>query len=169
MKEIRDSDFSLSINYYQYSQYEVTMDMGFGPAGALTQDGLRVYGSPDNPNPSFGLICGDNFISSYKVGATLMMSLKLQFHNLEEKSSFLNKFGVGFTSFANIAADIQRAAILTNISGKVIILAYQSGGNPAELSKILNSTCGSAYCAASCGMDTIGDCGTAMNGLIKYA
>lgn len=77
MKEVKVGDFSLSINYYQYSQYEVAMDIGFGPAGALTQDWRQVYGPPDNPNPRFGLICWDNYISSYKVGATLIVSLKL--------------------------------------------------------------------------------------------
>jgi len=37
--------------------------MGYGPEGALTPDGQRAYGSADRPNPRFGLICGDKFIS----------------------------------------------------------------------------------------------------------
>lgn len=36
MKEIKDTEFSMSINYYQYVQSEITLDMGYGPAGALT-------------------------------------------------------------------------------------------------------------------------------------
>jgi hypothetical protein len=51
----------------------------------------------------------------------------------------------------------------------VEIMAYQSGGNPAELANILNSTCGSAYCAATCSMLNMNDCAGAVNGLIKYA
>ncbi len=49
------------------------------------------------------------------------------------------------------------------------ILAYQSGGNPAELAKILNSSCGSNYCAATCSMQRLTDCNSAVNGLLKYA
>ena len=44
MKLIKDTDYTLSINYYQTVQSELTMEMGYGPAGALTLEGLRVYG-----------------------------------------------------------------------------------------------------------------------------
>lgn len=30
MKVVNNCDFSLPISYYQYSQYEMAMDMGFG-------------------------------------------------------------------------------------------------------------------------------------------
>lgn len=169
MKEIKDTDYSMSINYYQYVQSELTMDMGYGPAGALTEDGLRVYGPVDNPNPRFGLICGDRFISSFKVGANLIFSLKLHFQSHSDKSQFEVKFGLKFGSFVNIALDIQAIAKTTNINGRVEIMAYQSGGNPADLAKLLNSTCGSAYCAASCSLTNMNDCIGAMNGLLKYA
>jgi hypothetical protein len=76
---------------------------------------------------------------------------------------------VSFGSFLSISADIQRTAAATNIMGNVEIMAYQSGGNPAELAKILNSTCGSSYCAASCSMQNMTSCTGAVNGLIKYA
>ena len=44
MKLIRDTDYTLTINYYQMVQLELTMEMGYGPAGALTLEGLRAYG-----------------------------------------------------------------------------------------------------------------------------
>lgn len=169
LKEAKDSDFAMSINYYQFVQSELTMESGYGPAGALTMDGLRVYGSVDAPNPRFGLICGNKFISSFKVGANLVFSLKLQFQSHYEKEAFGAKLGIGYGSFFSISTDIQNAAATTNIKGKVEIMAYQSGGNPAELAKILNSTCGSSYCAASCSMQNMNDCRGAINGLIKYA
>ncbi len=49
LKEIKDSETSMSINYYQFVQSEMTMEAGYGPAGALTPDGLRAYGPVDNP------------------------------------------------------------------------------------------------------------------------
>ncbi len=143
--------------------------MGFGPAGALTADGLRAYGSVDRPNPRFRLICGDMFISSFKVGAQLVLSMKLQFSSHTEKESFAAKFGVGYGSFVSISTDIQKVINQTNSSGSMTILAYQSGGNPAELAKILNSSCGSNYCAATCSMQRLTDCNSAVNGLLNYA
>jgi hypothetical protein len=169
MKYVKDTDYSMSINYYQFVQSEVTMEMGFGPAGALTQDGLRAYGPVDNPNPRFGLICGDLFVSSYKVGAQLLLTIKLQFNSHTEKESFSAKFGVNFGSFLSISTDIQKTISQTNSSGSMTILGYQSGGNPAELSKILNSSCGSSYCAGTCSMQKLSDCNAAVNGLLKYA
>ncbi len=85
LKEIKDSETSISINYYQFVQSEMTMETGYGPAGALTPDGLRAYGPVDNPNPRFGLICGDQFISSFKVGAHLLLSMKLKFNSHTER------------------------------------------------------------------------------------
>lgn len=169
LKEVKDTDFSLSVNYYQYVQSELTMEMGYGPAGALTMDGLRAYGSVDNPNPRFGLICGDKYISSFKVGANIIFSMKLKFMSHSEKEDFAVKLGVNLGSFLSISTEIERIAKATSISGKVEILAYQSGGNPAELAKILNSTCGSSYCAATCSTMNMGDCAGAINGLIRYA
>ena len=169
MKEIIDTDYSMSINYYQYVQSELSMEMGYGPAGALTEDGLRAYGSVDNPNPRFGLLCGDKYISSFKVGANLIYSYKLHFLSHSEKKEFDGKLGLKYGSFLKIAADIQAIAKSMNVNGRVEIMAYQSGGNPADLAKLLNSTCGSAYCAASCSLTNMNDCVGSMNGLLKYA
>lgn len=169
LKEIKDTEMAMSINYYQFVQSEMTMETGYGPAGVLTMDGMRAYGPVDNPNPRFGLICGDKFIGSFKVGANLLFSMKLQFQSYSDKSAFQMKLGAKFSSFLSISTDIQNIATTTRIYGKVEIMAYQSGGNPAELAKILNSTCGSSYCAATCDMLRMSDCMGAVNGLFKYA
>ena len=79
LKEIRDTTESMSINYYQLVQSQLTMEYGYGPAGALTEDGMRVYGSFQSPNPRFGLICGDRYINSFKVGASLIFSIRFVF------------------------------------------------------------------------------------------
>ena len=83
MKQIKDTQYSLSVNYYQFIESEITMESGYGPAGALTPDGLKVYGSGSKPNPRFGVICGDKFVSSFKTGASLVLSLSLRFNSHE--------------------------------------------------------------------------------------
>lgn len=150
-------------------QSEQTMEMGYGPAGALTQDGLKVYGSIDSPNPRFGLICGDRFISSYKLGASLIFSIKLHFHSHFERDTFKAKIGVKFGPFNIVSKEIQKIAESLNTSGEVKIMAFQSGGNPAELSKLMNGSCGDKYCAASCSLIRITDCDNSINALFNYA
>lgn len=71
------------------------------------------------------------FISSYKVGSQLLFSLKLQFSTHTEKDLFTTKLGVNFGSFGTVSTDIQRIINQTNTTGRMTILAYQSGGNPA--------------------------------------
>jgi len=75
MKSVQDTDYSLSVNYYQYIEAEVAMETGFGEAAVLTADGMRAY--QGGTNPDFGLICGDKFIDSYKAGATLVLGMKI--------------------------------------------------------------------------------------------
>ena len=88
MKEITDTDFTMTVNYYQYIQSELTMEYGYGAAAVLTAEGLRQYGSDANPNPNFGLNCGDKFVSSFKTGANLIFSIKLHFQSHTEKEQF---------------------------------------------------------------------------------
>jgi hypothetical protein len=143
--------------------------MGYGRAGALTVDGMRAYGSGDKPNPNFGLICGDMFINSFNVGAQLVLSIKLKFSSHERKKEFDLKLGSNYGSFASISNDIKRVVNQTKSTGSMTIIAYQNGGNPVELAKIFNSTCGSGFCAASCSMQKLTDCDSAINSLLKYA
>ena len=75
MKSVQDTDYSLSVNYYQYIEAEIAMETGFGEAAVLTADGMRAY--QGGTNSDFGLICGDKFIDSYKSGATLVLGMKI--------------------------------------------------------------------------------------------
>lgn len=54
------------------------------------------------------------------------------------------------------------------MSGRVDIMASQSGGNPKALEKMMNKSCGN-YCAATCTMKTMTDCSGAINSLFDYA
>ena len=78
MRSIQDTDFSLSMNYFQKIQAQVEMEIYYG-TDALSTTGSQIYQNGNNPD--FGLICGDKLISSYKTSALLMLSLKVQFHS----------------------------------------------------------------------------------------
>jgi hypothetical protein len=86
-----------------------------------------------------------------------------------EKEGFDLKFGANYASFASISIDIKKVVDQIQSTGSMTILAYQNGGNPVELAKFFNSTCGTGYCAASCSMLKLTDCDNAITGLLKYA
>lgn len=129
VKSAQDTDYSFSINYYSYIEAEIGMEVGFGSAAVLTADGMRAY--QDGKNPDFGLICGDQFIDSYKTGATLIMGLKVEFQSSTSKESFMFHMEGSFGSFGSVSTDLQKTAQKYSISGKVTIEAYQIGGNPS--------------------------------------
>ena len=54
------------------------------------------------------------------------------------------------------------------MSGRVDIMASQSGGDPRALEKMMNKSCGN-FCAATCTMKTMTDCSEAINTLFNYA
>lgn len=143
------------------------MEIGFGAAAVLTPDGMRAY--QDGTNPDFGLICGDQFIDSYKSGATLIMGLKVEFQSSASKQSFMFHSGTSFGSFGSVSIDLQNTAQKYSISGKVTIEAYQMGGNPSQLSKILNKDDKGNYYAAMCSLTDMVSCQKAVNGLLDYA
>ena len=82
------------------------------------------------------------FIDSYKSGATLVLGMKLEFHNHAEKEKFTIHAEASFGPFASVSSTIQRIAQQNSISGSVTIQGYQIGGNPPELAKILDQKCG---------------------------
>jgi hypothetical protein len=77
--------------------------------------------------------------------------------------------GASFGSFGSVSTDIQNVANAHGISGKVTIEAYQVGGNPSELAKILNKDEKGNYYAAMCSLTDMISCQKAVNGLLDYA
>ena len=51
----------------------------------LTEEGMRIYGEN---HTEFGLLCGDHYISSYKTGVLMIMSINLKFDSHVQKHKF---------------------------------------------------------------------------------
>jgi len=77
----------LNVTYNWFSKIE--SDVNFSVIGngtdALTENGLDIY---NNDYQNFGLKCGDNYVTSYKEGSLLLMSIVIEFKTTHDKNVF---------------------------------------------------------------------------------
>ena len=74
LRSIRNTNYSMSLNYYKDIRRTDTVNVT-----GLNADGTAVHTGMFKKR--FGLLCGDQYISSYETGGLLLMSLNLEFAN----------------------------------------------------------------------------------------
>ncbi|KAK9501773.1 hypothetical protein O3M35_012444 [Rhynocoris fuscipes] len=167
IRSVEDKDYSLSLNYLQYSVSNVAVQLGGYGEDALTDLGKAFY--KDGKNPYFGLICGDNYISSYQKGALLIMGLNIKFVSSIVKNEFIQTAGVTFGNIISATESIKTVASKYKIIGSIIIQAFQIGGDPSRLSKVLEKDTSGKYYILTCSLTAIDNCVKAASGLLDYA
>jgi hypothetical protein len=168
LRSIQDLDYSLSLNYSEFL-YDTVMDRLVGPGQkALTESGKEIYNDP-KINKYFGVLCGDDFISAYQQGASLLMGINIRFNSHFDKEQFNAHASASFGNLISASTTLQTMSQQYNLHGTVIIQAFQKGGNPAELSKILSKDTSNTYYALSCDLQHMDSCVKAANGLLTYA
>ncbi len=167
MRSVQNKDASMSLNYYQYAAGDVSINSsGFGKA-ALNKFGEAAY--QNGQNPYFGLVCGDNFIYSYKEGALIALGINIEFKSSSGKEQFKAIAGGSFADIFSASVDIQKIINQTKIAGSLSIQAFQAGGDPAQLAHILSKDPNGDYYATSCSLSAMTYCVKAANGLLDYA
>lgn len=167
MRSVVDTDYSFSLNYYQSVEADIPLTLNGYGKDLLTPIGQSVY--QNGTNPYFSLVCGDQLIDSYKTGAILMLAMNLQFSNHVEKEAFSMAIGGSYGGFGSASTKIQTTASQTKIAGTVSIRAFQVGGDPAQLSKILSADAQGVYYSVSCSIQNMSSCNGAISGLLNYA
>ncbi|KAK9501772.1 hypothetical protein O3M35_012443 [Rhynocoris fuscipes] len=167
IRSVQDKDYSLSLNYYEYLSNSVAVQLAGYAEEALTVTGKAFY--KNGTNPYFGLICGDTYISSYQQGALLIMGVNIKFISSNAKKEFTEKAGFSFGNIISASETIKNIASKYKIAGSVIIQAFQIGGEPSQLSKILRKDTSGKYYALTCSLIAIDDCIKAASGLLDYA
>jgi len=170
LRSVQDTPFSQSYSYYTISSSNVTVEFGSATGqGILTASGATIY--QNGTNSYFGLMCGDRIVDSYQSGAMLLMSLKFDFESsiTKEQFSAANK-----NVFANISPPITEVpSIIKTLSldaqmSQMSIVAYQAGGEPNELSKILNKDSSGNFYILSCNAQNLDNCAFAALGMVNY-
>ncbi len=167
LREIEEKTYTLSLNYYQYAHNTVSISVnGFG-LEALTESAKSFY--QDGKNPYFGIICGDYYISQYDQGALLLMNLSIELNSKYQKEQFKASSGGSFGDIFSASAKIETLAKSLKLTGSVSIQAFQIGGDPTQLGKILSKDTSGNYYILRCSIDNMASCKQAADGILDYA
>lgn len=167
MRQVSDKDYTLSLNYFSYSSGTVRVQTAIGQ-DALTDAGKQEY-SNNLTNPYFGVVCGDEIVTSYQQGALLAMALNIEFQSHMDKEQFQASASTGFGSIFTASATVESIASHYEMDGRVSLTAYQQGGEPGQLSKILSKDPSGNFYINSCSITNMTACRNAASGLLNYA
>ena len=157
MRSTKDTTTSLSMNYVQTVNNHVTF-----PVIGLTEIGQQIY---ENPTSNFDLLCGNNYVTAYDEGAMLLATLKVKFATAEEKTKFETHAKGGFGGMFSASIETQNIAKAYNLHGTVDVTAFQMGGDPGQLAKIL----GDGEAVTHCSITDMAMCNKAAENIVKYA
>ncbi|MFN8770466.1 MAG: hypothetical protein ACK5Z5_05625 [Neisseriaceae bacterium] len=162
LNNIKANDYSFSVSYYNKVSDWVNVDYSFNNSLILNQEGNAIYSNGNNP--MFRLICGDKLIGSYEEGAALIVSLKINFNDKLSKDTFKAKFGDGANGYTgNTIINMSKVATQNNLRGDIELSAYQIGGDPSQLSKVLHNS------IIKCNINDISACKAAASSIDAYA
>jgi hypothetical protein len=167
MRSMEELDYSLSLNYFSYAFNTISVDLAGYGLGILNSNGQSAYAN--GQNPYFGIICGDQYISSYDQGAMLIMGLNIELSSSSAKQEFNSAVKGAFGNIFSAATQVSSIASQLHIQGTVVMQAYQMGGEPSQLANILSKDINGDYYALSCSIQNMADCTNAANGLLNYA
>ncbi|ODN41825.1 hypothetical protein [Piscirickettsia litoralis] len=165
LHQVKEDNYSRSFSYSELINFPVSQ---INPAGystsLLNNFGRQVYSDPEN----FRLVCGDEIITQISTGASLYITMKMNFSSKEEKTQF-DAEAKGSYSLFNASAKMQEIIKKYNMSGSVALLAYQIGGDPSKLANIFSKSPSGGYYITSCNFKNLGNCTSAINGFLSYA
>jgi hypothetical protein len=167
LKDIEESDTSFSLNYGQYTVGDANIELTGGGTAALNEYGKNTY--KNGKNPKFINVCGDHIFTNFKQGAVLILSVLIQFADNSQKRTFQTHMGADLGNIFTVASNIKKIAGQSSMNPKVKILAYQKGGDPVQLVKILNKDASGHYYSATCSSGDMNDCINIADGLLNYA
>ncbi len=163
MNSIKGTLLSTSLNYAQTIQQNV----GYQILG-LNAYGRQIYQADLLHKPgalNFDLICGNDFVKQYSRGAMLIASLKIVFASLQDKERFESATKAGLGNLFSASEQVSNIASEYHLAGTVQVLAYQMGGDPGRLSKILSN----GKSITSCSLKDMKACQQVAQNIVDYA
>lgn len=124
MRFVQDKELTVSINYW--SGIAVTSNIKVDGSGL---DGLSDYGKDvyQKNFTNFGLMCGDNTVTSFKAGAKMMLGLVPEFRSPKDKKiyvDYVKKNNVTFPDIHNTTMEFNKTVSELGIDGTFQIVAY---------------------------------------------
>lgn len=168
LRQMQEKDYSLSLNYYEVASAEIKLEAaGYGTNGFLNDIGKAIYNN--GTNKYFGLVCGDQYVTSYQVGAVLALGININLESNYQKKQFISASGGSFGDIFSASTSIENIVQSLSLNGEITLNAFQIGGEPQYLSSILKTNSTGDYYSTSCNLQNMNDCVQAANGLLTYA
>eukprot|EP01059_Diplonema_ambulator_P019837 TRINITY_DN334_c0_g2_i1.p1 TRINITY_DN334_c0_g2~~TRINITY_DN334_c0_g2_i1.p1 ORF type:complete len:532 (+),score=203.75 TRINITY_DN334_c0_g2_i1:52-1596(+) len=167
LKAVQDKEYSLSLNYYQYTSASVSIQLNGTGLNGLTDFGAQMYAN--GTNPYFRVVCGDAYLTSYEEGALLMLSINVVMSCKEEVAEFRTAISAGLDDIVSATDAVTKITAQRSFSGRVEMSAFQAGGKPENLAGILSKDSSQQYYVLTCSFGNMADCQQAANGLLTYA
>jgi hypothetical protein len=161
IEKVQTTDNSLSLNYYVTAARTINQNYGYG-LDLLNPTGLYIY---QNNFDQFSLLCGDTLVSSYGVGAGLIVSAVMTFDSAYQSDNFTATVGFNIGPIVNISVSVPITSQEYGWSGTVEIAAFQIGGNPIDLTQVISPNSN----VVSCSFTNMSACGQTFNALNDYA
>lgn len=160
INETNSNNLAVSYNFVEKISRKVNIKYSLSKNKLLNEDGADAY--DDGKNPKFRLFCGDRLISSYSEGAFIIVNTQVVLDDKFQKQQFDANIGGNFAGFTELSAKIGTLSKSYKLQGKVIISAFQLGGDPSQLSRVMPST-------MTCEFDNLAKCNDLYStGLASY-
>lgn len=160
LSSVKDEDDALSLNYYASVSNEVTVEFEGVGRKALTPIGKKNY---RNNFKYFGLLCGDEYVISYRQGGIFIVSFNIKFSSRDGKKTVRAEVNGNYGSLEQILGRIQSICNEKGIYASIVIKAYQFGGEN-KLGKSI-----SAENIVKCDIKRIEKCQEAATKFLAYA
>lgn len=155
-----NSSTQMSFNFYAKSTHKVNFNYLYGPDNVLTAHGKSAY---KKALSDFINICGDKLITQYERGTALVMSIIIDFNSTQEKRDFEANIRGKVIGLFELSSQIRVAFKNTNVNGNIKIKAIQFGGDPSQLSKLIDDK------VKHCNLLQFDECIKVANTIIEYA
>jgi hypothetical protein len=111
--------------------------------------------------------CGDSFVDEVRKGGELFISIRVDFFSKQDQQEFSSKFSIS-GPIGEASAHLEQASSSYGQHAKVIISAYQIGGDVTHLSGIFGSPDG-IHTYTECSLGKFESCAQVLQSAIAYA
>ena len=137
IRALQNNTHSLHFTYLNTISTDAAFNFGdvFGE-DALNTTGLALFRQGVD---EFIAACGDTYVDQTRLGATLAVTIQVNFKTQLQKSQFEASFKGKIDSLSETYISLNRALQESGSSASIEILAFQMGGQPMYLNSVLGS------------------------------
>lgn len=128
----------------------------------LTADGKKYAEFRETKPEILRARCGDEFVKEMKLGGSLMVNMKIDYANKQDKFKVSGKIKADIAGVVNAEGSLESIDDETKQRVFITIEAIQKGGQPLELTKILPNN------LMQCTLDNFKPCFDVFNEAIQY-